>query len=267
MAAAREWVAPFDSVADRYDEVFTESRIGRAQREAVWRELSRAFRPGMRVLELGCGTGVDALRLAENGICVLGCDQSPRMIAVARRKLGMQRPAAPVEFRLITIEEIGPLAKEGTFDGVFSNFGALNCVSELPVVARALGRLLKPEAHVVLCLLGPFCVWETVWYLGQGRLAQAFRRLRAGGVTARIGTGLQVEYPSVRSVAQAFAPTFQLQSWMGIGIVVPPSYVSPWADRFPRLLEWSAHIDRRIAGWPGIRGMADHVLLHLVRGR
>ena len=44
--------------------------------------LEKAFRPGDRVLEIGCGTGVDACFLAERGVKVLACDSSPQMIAV-----------------------------------------------------------------------------------------------------------------------------------------------------------------------------------------
>ena len=79
--------APFDAVADEYDARFTNSLIGRAQRESVWREMDRLFRPGQRVLEINCGTGVDALHLAARGIQVVACDASPEMIAVARRRL------------------------------------------------------------------------------------------------------------------------------------------------------------------------------------
>lgn len=78
--------APFDAVADTYDETFTESVIGKVQRRAVWREIDRAFFAGQRILELNCGTGVDAARLAGRGIAVWACDQSSRMLEVARRR-------------------------------------------------------------------------------------------------------------------------------------------------------------------------------------
>nr|VFK17809.1 MAG: Methyltransferase domain-containing protein [Candidatus Kentron sp. LPFa] len=38
------------------------------------------------VLEFGCGTGKIALRLAENGIRVLGVDNAPSMIEIAKKK-------------------------------------------------------------------------------------------------------------------------------------------------------------------------------------
>ena len=43
-------MAVFDAIAERYDSIFTESVIGRAQRQAVWRELEPMLAPGQRVL-------------------------------------------------------------------------------------------------------------------------------------------------------------------------------------------------------------------------
>src|SRR5579863_2457607 len=83
--------APFDAIAERYDETFTDSKIGQAQRASVWKELAKTFHPGDRVLELGCGTGVDVWFLAQRGVTVVACDASPQMIAIAQRRT--QKPA------------------------------------------------------------------------------------------------------------------------------------------------------------------------------
>ena len=48
--------AAFDLLAETYDEVFTRTAVGRAQREAVWHDMDQSFHPGQRVLEINCGT-------------------------------------------------------------------------------------------------------------------------------------------------------------------------------------------------------------------
>lgn len=80
----RSSAAYWNVVAETYDQVFPETLIGRAQREIVWQELACVFQAGQRILELNCGTGVDAVHLAESGVRVLACDISPRMIELAR---------------------------------------------------------------------------------------------------------------------------------------------------------------------------------------
>jgi ubiquinone/menaquinone biosynthesis C-methylase UbiE len=67
--------APFDVLADTYDEVFTRSLLGKAQRAQVWRVLVQAYSTGQRVLEINCGTGEDALFLARRGIAAVACDR------------------------------------------------------------------------------------------------------------------------------------------------------------------------------------------------
>jgi ubiquinone/menaquinone biosynthesis C-methylase UbiE len=266
-----QFSASFDAVAQHYDEIFTISRIGQAQRSSVWKELEKTFRPGDRVLELGCGTGADACFLAERGIKVCALDASPQMISVARRKTlelrNKNAGAAAVSLHLLRAEEVGSLREQGPFDGVFSNFGVLNCVDDFRPLATDLSTLLKPGASVLLCLMGPACVWETLWYLSHGEFAKAFRRLRRGGVTARLGDGsaVHVQYPSVRSLVRTFSPEFRLRSVKGIGVSVPPSYVEGWAARFPRLFDFCVRADSILGHWPGLRILGDHILLKFER--
>ena len=89
MSAAPQpiFTAPFDAVAERYDETFTSSIIGRAQRAVVWKELEKTFRAGDRVLEIGCGTGADACFLADRGVYVTATDASAQMIEVTSRRI------------------------------------------------------------------------------------------------------------------------------------------------------------------------------------
>ena|SRR5947208_12246743 len=263
---------PFDALAETYDETFTRSLIGRAQRDAVWRELDRAFRPGQKVLEINCGTGVDAVHLASRGVEVLACDSSPRMIEVARRRLASPGPAlrASVEFEVLATEEIGTLqapVSPPQFDGVLSNFAGLNCVEDLPRVARDLARLLRPGAPAVLCFFGPLCGWEILWYLAHGNPTKAFRRLRPGGDLAELAEGatVRVRYPGVRAITRIFAPYFALKRWKGVGVAVPPTYLEPLARRFPKAVRALAGVDRWLGRCALARSMADHILLEFER--
>jgi len=261
------YLAPFDGIADRYDEVFTSSRIGRAQRASVWKELEKTFHAGDHVLEVGCGTGVDACFLAARGVHVLACDSSPRMIAVAASRVKERQLVNLVLPRLMAAEEIASLRTRRLFDGAYSNFGALNCVPDIGRLARDLATLLRPGAAALLCWMGPCCLWEILWYLAQAKPGKALRRLRRGGVTARLNDGapVHVYYPSVRSLARTFAPEFSLKSIKGVGVAVPPSYLEPIANRFPSLLGAAVFADFLLGRCPGIRVLADHVLVRFER--
>jgi SAM-dependent methyltransferase len=263
------YAAPFDCIAETYDETFTNSLIGRAQRASVWLELDRCFRAGQRILELNCGTGVDAVHLAERGVKVLACDSAPGMIEVAQRRLSLLRSPTMIDFRVLPTERIATLQDESPLDGAFSNFGGLNCVEDLAAVARDLAQLLRPGAAALLCLAGRTAAWEVVSYLLRGNPRKALRRLKRGGTTGRLmdGVTLKVYYPSVRAMARMFAPGFRLRRLKGIGVAVPPSYLEPLARRLPKLLHALTAVDRRVSGRPVFRCLADHVLLEFERVR
>lgn len=271
----------FDRIAANYDDDFTASLIGRLQREAVWRHLDALFSTGDRILDLGCGTAADAIHLARRGLDVEAVDVSRRMIAEAQRKIAAEKLAARISTRVLAIEDLAAWdgsdgdtqdrpSDRATFDGVLSNFGAMNCVQHLRPAALALSRLIRPDGHLVLALIGRFCLWETAFYGLQGRFAKAARRWRNGGRAAASLDGsaeFTVYYRPVREVVEAFRPAFRLERRSGIGIVVPPTYLESHARRVPNLMSLGTRIDRAISAWPACRAAADHTLLVFRRER
>jgi SAM-dependent methyltransferase len=256
--------AYWDLAASTYDRDFTGTVIGRTRRHSVWRDLERAFHPGQRILELNCGTGIDASHLASRGIQVLACDISPRMIQLARQQALPADLEDRLDFRVLPTENIESLESEAPFDGAFSNFSGLNCVEDLSAVARNLARLLKPGASLLICMIGHFVPWEIVWFLAHGKPGKAFARARGNRGLIEAG-GLRIQRPSVQEIARLFAPDFELRSWRGVGIAVPPSYMEHWASRFPELTPLLARADSWIDRWPLFRNVGDCVLLEFSR--
>lgn len=251
----------WNRTAETYDQIFPETLIGQSQRRAVWRQLEDIFQPGQRILEVNCGTGIDAVHLAKKGVRVLACDLSPRMAELARQRSATAGTTSLTEFRVLPTEGIGQLAEHGPFDGAFSNFSGLNCVEDLASVARSLGQLLPPGASALICMAGCVAPMEVAWHLVHGHPKQAMRRIRP----ATEDPGVYVRFPSVRTITRAFAPAFKLRRWHGIGIAVPPSCAEPWARRFPGLLKLLARADEYLAHCPVVRAFADCVLLQFAR--
>ncbi len=244
--------AAFDGLASRYDELWTGSTIGRLQREAVWRRLDPLFRPGDSLLDLGCGTGDDALHFAGLGAHVRAIDASREMVRVAR--------ARGVDASVLGIEDLDRI--RGRFDGVISDFGALNCVADLQAVRAALGSLVRPGGYFAVCVLGRLCLWEAIGYSLRGNPRRAFRRWRSGRLATPLA--IPVHHFSVRQLQRAFYPEFRIVDWRGIGVSVPPSYVTSIPDW---LLSAFGELDRRVAHWPLLRAIADHSLIVFVRNR
>jgi len=179
--------AVFDQLAPTYDATWTNSARGRAQRNTVWREIQGLLRAGDHVLDLGCGTGEDALYLDSHGVRVHAIDASPEMVRTAE--------ARGVNARVLRIEDLGQL--EGSYDGAISNFGALNCVADFPAVGATLGRLLHPGGWLAICLMPRLC-WSEI-------LRFEFRRWQRQAAWR----GIHIYYPSARQLGRAL-PGFVL---------------------------------------------------------
>jgi ubiquinone/menaquinone biosynthesis C-methylase UbiE len=253
--------AAFDRIAQDYDLTFTDSLIGRAQRNAVWKVLTRTFRANEKVLELNCGTGEDAIFLAAKGVSVLALDASPQMIARAEQRLQQNSSQIPVVFCELPTERIGELHPETQFDGALSNFSGLNCISDLDAVASSLAGLVKQGGQLVLCFSTRFCLIEILYYLAVGQWRKAFRRCKGYSEVTLDEIQFTVYYPTLRKIRQSFAPDFRLDSCTGIGVTVPPSYLEAWARQYPRLFLLLRRLEERLAALPILRSTGDHVLL------
>lgn len=249
--------AYWNAAADKYAEVFTETRTGRMWREAVQADLEAAFPPGAVVLEMNCGTGIDAIYLARRGVAVVACDISLRMIEIARQNAAAAGVRDRIEFRVLATEELSTLEEGRLFDGAFSNFSGLNCVRDLVAVRSSLVSHLKPGSRLLLCMLGRYGIWQRLWHLSRREWSRAIRTPQ----TRDIGGAVLVQYPSRSSIIDSFSIGFELRGWKGIGIAVPPSFLENWCTRFPRVTQGLNQLDRRIGRAPILRHLGACILL------
>jgi SAM-dependent methyltransferase len=253
--------AAFDRLASTYDQVFTESIIGRAQRNAVWKVLLKTFFRGDAILELNCGTGEDALLLGSHGISVFACDASSQMIARAEQRLSQHTPALPVVFCHLPTERIHEFDPAQRFDGVFSNFSGLNCMEDLTAVAATLSGSVKQGDALLLCFSTRICLTEIAYYALRGQWAKAFRRCKGHSTAIIEGAPLTVFYPTLRQIRRSFRPYFRLRAQRGIGVAIPPSYLETWARRHPHIMRLLCQIEPIVSLIPLLRSTGDHILL------
>jgi SAM-dependent methyltransferase len=113
--------------------------------------------PGDRVLDLACGSGVHALRLAQRGLEVLGVDIAPSLVAHCRERAASavaERGTATARFEQ---GDMRALAYEGEFDAVLllsGSFGFYDDATNADVLAR-IARALKPGGRVLIDVFDP----------------------------------------------------------------------------------------------------------------
>jgi len=256
----------FDPVADSYDRTFTDRPLGLELRQLVWSRLEESFKPGDRILELNCGTGADAIRLASRGVQVVATDSSSAMLARAKSKARAKRLSGSIDFSQLDLTAQDSSWPDCEFDGAFSNFGGLNCVPDLRAVAIALARRVKPGGRVIVILMGRSCAWEILWHFFHLKPGIALRRFARAGAEARVGQGtIRVWYPSCAELRRAFAPEFLPKRIQGLGVFLPPSYLWDVMESHPKVYRTLRKLEAGLGSAPLVRGLGDHILTDFER--
>jgi ubiquinone/menaquinone biosynthesis C-methylase UbiE len=168
----------------RYDAGMRALTLGRIDPLHDLLAAAAAPKPGMRVLEIGCGTGAVTERLVARGARVTALDQSPDMLELARKRL----PAAPgaVEWLERTASEI----------------------DALPAAAY--------DAVVASLVLSDMSTGERAFVLGQSA-----KRLRPGGVLAA-GDEVVARGAAQRAIQRLVRAPQAAVAWLVVGSVSHP---------------------------------------------
>ncbi|HXQ79346.1 MAG: methyltransferase domain-containing protein [Thermoplasmata archaeon] len=260
--------AEFDNVAEDYDRHILGNRINRLLRDRSLAELRRTFVRSPRLLEIGCGSGMETLPLLGEGHEVFCVDLSERMLEVVRQKarrdgvserLRTERLAAASIPRLL--EELGP----GAFDGAYSTYGALNCEAELASIPPALHGLVRSGGKFVAGVYNRWCAFELLGYSLTGQFGRAFGRFDR---PVRVGSSrfcVDIYAHSEPTFARTFAPWFLPERIVGVPVLLPPSDLVGYAEKFDhgfnRLDRWDRFLSAR---WP-FRYLGDHFLMTMRR--
>jgi ubiquinone/menaquinone biosynthesis C-methylase UbiE len=135
------------------------SQKWRGQSAAMGSDMTRAIvdatqiAPGMRVLDLACGSGEPAISLAAliGNSEVVGVDLSPGPLKIAAERAA-QRGLTNVRFQQADAHHLS--FPDNTFDRITSRLGVM-FFSDLPRAAAEMHRVLKPGGKAILLVWGP----------------------------------------------------------------------------------------------------------------
>jgi len=256
----------FDSVAADYDRSNTENPILCAMRERVLAEVGRHVSGGGRILDLGCGPGADDEALARAGYLVTAIDWSPNMVEQARARMASAGVSDRVAVQHLGIHQLERLPSE-IFDAAYSNFGPLNCVTDLSAAAQQIAARLKPGGVLIASVIGRVCPWELALYATRGDWARARIRFAADPVRVPLnGQSVWTRYYRPAEFEQLFvAAGFTRISLRALGLCAPPPYLKSFAERHARITDVLSRIDDVVGSWPGWRRWGDHFLIVLKR--
>jgi len=253
----------FSEAAPFYDRTFSEKPHVRALRAYVQQLMLKSLPAGGTVLELGCGTGIDAAFLAGNGFRVFASDPAPGMLRTTARRCETMKEE--VSLICLPAEHLASI-RDRSMDGILSNFGALNCVEDLGPVIEDAYHVLRDNGIFFLVLMNRFSITEILAYLRTGRVRQAFRRWRRNGVHVRVGSkNVLTWYHSLRTIKRLIRKTFSIQEIIGLNILTPPPAFDRFYEKHPGLIAFADRCEKRIDRLPFLSALGDHMIIVLER--
>ena len=264
-----DWLeAEFNSIAGEYDRHILGNRINRLLRDRSLAWLRPHFASSRFLLDIGCGSGMETLPLLRSGHEILAVDISEQMLEVVRAKARAEGLQERLHTQRLAARDLGALVAgwgEGSVDGAYSTYGALNCEPDLAPVASALARLLPGGASFVAGVYNRWCLFEMLGYGLSGRPGRARARWTNPVLVGTSRFCVDVYAYSVPSFRRIFDAAFVAIRTEGVAVVLPPSDLAIYAEKLSHHFGRLANLDRAIGGrWPG-NLFGDHFLLTLER--
>lgn len=251
----------FDVAASNYDQTFTHTVIGKLQRKYVYGHLSKILKESTpkKILEINCGTGEDAIWLAQQNFEVIATDLSQEMIAVAKNKGDFNH----LRFQQADINELATHFVEQEFDLIFSNFGGLNCLSaiELEMFFKNAAQLLSEKGKMVLVIMPKNTLWERFYFLRKANFKNILRRKKGKAIAHVEGQKMNTYYYNPTEIIALAAPYFSKIQLNPIGFFVPPSYLEPYFKNKPRLISFLNNLESQVQQQKWLAKYADHYVI------
>jgi SAM-dependent methyltransferase len=256
-------ISVFDNIAAAYDAEFTNSKIGLLQRQCVYQFLFPLLNKNTKLLEINCGTGHDAMQLAPKVNSILATDISESMIEVAeekKKKLNLSN----LHFKVLDIKDIQNQLS-GKYDLIFSNFGGLNCLSKVELIAftNSIFPFIEQQGKLVLVVMPKKCFIENLWFLLK-RDKRIYRRDTTIGLQTHInGSEFFTYYYSPSQIKKIFSSTFKVKKIRPIGLFIPPSYLNSFFENKKILLKCLSLLENIFGNLSIFANYADHCYIEL----
>jgi ubiquinone/menaquinone biosynthesis C-methylase UbiE len=143
----------WDRLAEWWDATIGDGNVTQDLVEPIIERLLEPV-PGLRILDVACGAGRMARRLADRGAVITAVDASERFLERARQRSAGYEDR--ITFSRVDATDVDSLVSLGErrFDAAVATF-ALMDMAEITPLATALARLLRPDGSFVLTITHP----------------------------------------------------------------------------------------------------------------
>lgn len=152
-------MAIFDKEAKMYDDWY-KTKLGNFVDKVETKCVFDLFkvRKGMKVLDVGCGTGNFSIKLAKMGCEVIGIDISEEMLKVAKDKA--KKEGLNIKFYNMDVYDMK--FEDNCFDGVIS-VTAFEFLKDPDKAIEEMFRVLKPKGYLLIGTINKDSEWGELY--------------------------------------------------------------------------------------------------------
>ncbi len=253
--------AAFSKQAPVFDQLYRENKLSEYLRGIFRNEVLSHLSANSSILELNCGTGMDALYFVEKGHHITATDIAPGMIGQLNEKIIQFHLEEKISAQICSFHDIDRLGNR-KFDHIISNFGGLNCTDHLKDVLGKMSALLKPGGKVSLMIMPKISPWELV-QIFKGDFKTAFRRFKKKTPAHIEGHFFYCYYYNAAYVKRALKKDFSVLRLQGVSVFVPPEFFSNFVERYPRLFAVLKSLESALGNYFPFNRCCDHYLITL----
>ncbi|MEZ7901661.1 MAG: methyltransferase domain-containing protein [Flavobacteriales bacterium] len=251
----------FSKIAEEYEELEESSSLIQYKRKIIRGHLLNRLDKGSNLLEINCGSGLDALYFAKRGYKVLATDVANGMLQEVKLKIGRNKLEGKLSCQKVSFDELSKF-EEKQFSGIFSNFGGLNCIdgSEINQVIKDFAKIIKPRGVITLVIMPKNTPYEWLRILKGNK--SAFRRLNTDGVIANVkGEKIMTYYHSAGEVKRMLKQDFENIQIENIFTFGPSGSSYHYPKKYPFLFKVLITIDKFLNKIGVLKGVGDYYII------
>ena len=258
-----EVASAFDSAAEEYDFTISRNFINTWIRRRSLQVLKELVRPDDLLIEVGCGTGAEAIEISDWVSGIIATDVSVRMTELVRARAkarGKENRVIPLTIGAAEVAKVREVLGGRRPRVAYSFNGALNCEPGLDTFVSQLHSLLDPGGYFVCSIRNTTCASEMVSHALVLQFAKGTPRRLQPTMVSVGGMDIPSTYYSPSEFASLFRPFFTPVETIGLPAFMPPAYLNDHLLKLRGVPWLLGRLEPLLSGVPPFNRLGDQTL-------